>query len=144
MLSAKMYIKNICEKVERIFEIALRNYHLPLEGGYHPKLDSSDLLQGDEISKYRMLIGSLNWAVMLGRVDVMFASITLARYSQAPRKEHLKTTLQALGYLKNHTKGCICFDTSFREEPEDVKVKRGWRDLYPLAKEKLPDEPPEP
>ena len=61
-----------------------------------------------------------------------------------PCKEHLKTALQAFGYLKNHAKGCICFDISFREEPEDVKVNRGWRDLYPLAKEKLLDDPPEP
>ena len=44
VLSSKTYINNICEKVERIFEITLRNYHSPLEGGYHPELDSSDLL----------------------------------------------------------------------------------------------------
>ena len=72
-----------------------------------------------------MLIGSLNWVVTLGRVDVMFAPIILARYSHAPRKGHLKTVLRAFGYLKNHAKGCIHFDTSFKEKPDDVKVNRG-------------------
>ena len=56
----------MCEKVEKLYETRLKNYGSPLEGGYHPELDKSDLLVGDEVSHYRMLLGSANWAVTLG------------------------------------------------------------------------------
>jgi hypothetical protein len=75
VLSAKTYILNVCDKIERLFELKLRNYHSPLEGGYHPELDESEFLTGDDISRYRMLTGSLNWAVTIGRVDMMFVRI---------------------------------------------------------------------
>ena len=64
--SARTYIKNVCEKIEKLFEVDLRNYGSPLEGGYHPELDTTDLLPEDQVSRYRMLIGSANWAVTLG------------------------------------------------------------------------------
>ena len=57
-LLAKTYIKNICDKVEKLFNISLRNYHSPLEGGYHPELDTTELLDKEEITKYRMLVGT--------------------------------------------------------------------------------------
>ena len=75
--AAKTYIKNVCDKIERLFETTLRNYGTPLEGGYHPEIDTSDFLVGIDISKYRMLIGSANWAVTLGRYDVHFAVSTM-------------------------------------------------------------------
>ena len=122
----------------------MRNYHSPLEGGYHPELDESELLDEEGISGYRMLIGSMNWAVTLGRVDIMFAATTLGRYSCAPKEGHLKTALRVFGYLKHHPKGAIKFNTEVPKEVEEEKFNREWKDLYPLAKEKIPDEFPEP
>ena len=57
---SRTYIKNICEKIEKLFQITLKNYHSPLEGGYHPELDDSNYLNDEEISKYRMLVGSMS------------------------------------------------------------------------------------
>ena len=59
-LSVKTYIKNICDKVERTFNITLKNYHSPLEDGYHPELCINEMIDDDEVSKHQMLIGSLN------------------------------------------------------------------------------------
>lgn len=91
-----------------------------------------------------MLIGSLNWAVTLGRVDIMFATMTLARYSCVPREGHMKTALRAFGYLKQNQKGAIKIDTSTPDPVEEEKLNLGWRDLYPMAKEKIPDDYPVP
>ena len=57
---ARTYIKNVCEKIEKLFEVDLRNYRSPLERGYHLKLDTLDLLLEDKASHYCMLIGSAN------------------------------------------------------------------------------------
>ena len=90
-LSAKTYtLEKKCDKVEHIFNTTLRNYHSQLEGSYHPELDMTDILDEEDVSKYRILIGSMIWAVTLGRIDVIFAVNALERYSCAPRHGHLK------------------------------------------------------
>ena len=143
-ISARTYIKNICEKVERVFNITLKHYHSPLEGSYHPELDQTDLLDEDSISKYRMLIGSLNWAVTLGRFDVMFPAVIMARYSSMPREGHLKVCLRIFGYLKYHQKGTIRFDTSRPEiQGVELETEYNWSQLYPEAREKIPEDAPE-
>ena len=144
-LSAKTYIKNVCEKIEKLFQITLRNYHSPLESGYHPELDDSCYLSDEDVSRYRMLVGSMYWAVTLGRFDVMFASITMARYNAMPREGHLKTCLRVFGYLKHHQKGAIRSNILMPELPgiENEEV-RNWSQLYPDVEEKLPLDAPEP
>jgi hypothetical protein len=51
-LSTRTYVKNICENIEKLFDIKLKNYGSPLEHGDHPEMDESDLLMGEQISMY--------------------------------------------------------------------------------------------
>ena len=44
-------------------------YSSPLEPGDHPELDDTELLDDDGIRQYHSLIGSLQWAISLGRFD---------------------------------------------------------------------------
>jgi len=143
-MSAKTYLKNIWYKIERVFGTTLRNYNTPLEAGYHPELDDSELLDDDDTTRYRMLTGSLNWAVTIGRVDVMFAATTMARYNHAPRSGHMKVMLRVFGYLKYHIKGTIRIDTSYPPVPDEATASTEyWKKLYPEAAEKIPDVYPE-
>ena len=144
VLTAKTYIKNIVDKIERLFEITLKSYHSPLEGGYHPELDNTPLLEEEEISKYRMLTGSLNWSVTIGRIDVMFAAVTMSRYNHLPREGHMKVMFRIFGYLKYHPKASLKMDPSYPEEPIEGIVKANWKHLYPGAHEKLPHNAPVP
>ena len=110
--SAKTYIKNVCDKIEKLYETSLRNHGSPLPDGYHPEIDTSPLLVGSEVSKYSMLIGSLNWAVMLGRFDVHYTASTMGRYQIAPCEGHLEHVFSIFGYLKHHRKHRLFFDSS--------------------------------
>ncbi len=91
-----------------------------------------------------MLIGSLNWAVTLGRFDVHYAASTMGRYQPAPRDGHLQSLLKAFGYLKYHRKRKLIFDAGFHEVPVENKVETQWGELYPDAKEELPPDMPVP
>ena len=144
VLSAKTYLKNVCDKIERLYEVKLRNYGSPLEAGYHPETDETPLLSPNEVTKYRMLIGCAQWAVTLGRYDVMFAVSTMARYSAAPREGHLKTMLRAFGCLKHCCRGRIVFDTREPEHKNVEKLEHNWEELYPNASEEMPPNMPEP
>ena len=47
------------------------NAKSPLEKNDHPKLDNSDLCNEEQITKYMCIIGQLQWAVTLGRYDIL-------------------------------------------------------------------------
>ena len=142
--SAKTYIKNVFEKIECLFETTLKNYGSPLEGGYHPELDTTDLLMGDEVNKCRMLVGCANWAVTLGRFDIHFATSTMGRCNAAPREGHLKTMLRVFGYLKHNSKRKLVANCYSLDCTKVERVKHEWSELHPDAREELPEDMPEP
>ena len=109
-------------------------------GGYHLELHISDI----QASKYSMFIGSMNWTITLGKMDVMFEANILAKYSCAPCHKHLKTASRVFGYLKFHPKVAIKFDTQISDNTDDKKWNKGWKYLYPHAKEKIPQDVPTP
>ena len=76
--SAKTYVKSVCEHIEKLLNIKLKNYGSPMEAGDHPELDDTDMLFGSEISIYQMLVGCAQWAVILGRFDIQFTTNTMA------------------------------------------------------------------
>ena len=77
-LSSTTYITQICNKIETLMGWKLHSFNNPMEPNYHPEIDQSDYLIGDNISKYRMMVGSLNWLVTLGRYDIHYTVCTLA------------------------------------------------------------------
>ena len=145
LMSARSFIQNVVSRIERVFERKLRSYTTPLPNGCHPEIDTSPLLVGVEISKYRMLVGSAMWAITLGRYDIMFATISMSRFGCAPRENHMVLMLQIFGYLKSHNKARILIDTNEHVVPHDVSiVGHNWRELYPGACEELPPDMPVP
>ena len=142
--SAKTYLKNVCDKIEKLMG-PLRSYSHPMDPNYRPEIDDSPLLSEDEVAKYRMLIGTGQWVISLGRFDVMYAVVSMARYSSAPREGHTKAMLRVFGYLKAYMKGKIVFDTRDLEIKEADFVEPSlWTEMYPNALEEIPKDVPEP
>ena len=136
--SAKTYIKRITEKVERLMEWRLRHLVNPMNPDYHPEVDESEFLVGDDVSKYRMMVGSLNWLVTLGRYDIQYTAASLARHMMAPRQGHMDAMRRIFGYLKFNSKIKIVYDTS---EPDFSchKIETfDWFALYGQVKEEMP------
>ena len=88
-LSSKTYIKHICEKIETLMGWKLKGFMNPMDPNYHAEINDSDSLKGEDISKYRMMVGSLNWLVTLGRYDLHYTVCTLARHMMMPREGHI-------------------------------------------------------
>ena len=95
---AKTYLSNVCERIEKLLmNIVLKKYETPLATEDHPETGDTGLLDSDAHSKYRMLIGSGQWSITLGRFDVMFVIQTMARFSAAPKEGHLTRMLRVFG-----------------------------------------------
>jgi hypothetical protein len=143
--SAETYIKKVCDKIEPLMEWKLKNFGSPMDPKYHPELDDSSHLSEDMHAKYRMMVGTLNWLVTLGRWDVHYAAQTFARYSQAPRQGHIDALRRVFGYLKHFPKRSTIYDARMPTHRDDLVTKYdGWKEMYPDAKEEMPPGMPEP
>ena len=150
IITAKTYTKNVISKFEELMgegksTYTFAEYKTPMDKDYHPELDDSPLLNAEFHSRYRSMVGSLNWTITIGRFDIQYAVTTLARYSHAPREGHLKAVLRIFGYLKKFYKGKLLIDPVLPDHLaypfDDLST---WRDLYPDAIEEIPQDSPKP
>jgi hypothetical protein len=135
------------EKFEKMFGGDLKESRFPMHEGAHPESDTSDLLSPAMATQYRAIIGSLNWAVILGRFDIMYATNTLARFSMGPRLGHLEAAKRILGYLKKYPTHRILLNPNHIDLTTAVEKYReydGWKEYYPEACEEVPDGIPDP
>ena len=82
-------------------------YHSPLEKGDHPEGDDSEFLLSDNIKKYQSLIGAMQWAISLGRLDITSAVMTLSSFRVAPHQGHMSHVQRIYGYLTQFKNAAI-------------------------------------
>ena len=144
--TSKRYVERILSNYERLFgEPPKRIFHSPLEKGDHPELDDSELLQEADVKTYQSLIGSLQWAVTIGRFDIMTAVVTLSSFRAAPRKGHLERAKRVFGYLARMKAAAI---RVCPEEPDysDLPYREyDWaKSVYGEVREDIPADAPKP
>ena len=88
-------INKILESYKKMFlNENFLNAKSPLEKNDHSELDSSELCNEEQITKYMCMIGQLQWAITLGRYDI------LAQVMSCPPKiGHLERMKRVHGYL---------------------------------------------
>ena len=143
-MSAEKYTTDLLKKLEDMFEGSLRKRNSPMQSEYHPELDTSEYLGEEAHAKYRMLVGSAQWAISLGRFDIAYAVSTLARYSALPREGHLQAMLHVFGYLKKTSSAKILFDPRQPDYSDYEFIQHEWDGAYPGAKEEIDDSLPTP
>ena len=62
----------------------------PVETNNHPEFDTTELMDSAGIKHYQCLNGELQWAVSLGRCDILQAVMSMSRFRAAPREGHLR------------------------------------------------------
>ena len=99
-MAPKKYIDKMLDSYLREFgERPNARVHSPLEKGDHPELDASDFLGPDGVRQYQSLIGQMQWAISLGRLDITTAIMTLSSFRALPRQGHLERAKRVIGYL---------------------------------------------
>ena len=144
--SPKKFIDKMIDGYMTLFKSKPKtNVSSPLEKGDHPELDYSELLDEEGISIYQSLIGSLQWAVSLGRLDIMTAVMTMSSFRAIPRKGHLERVKRIYSYITKMKHATIRVRT---EEPDFSALPSEpykWDySVYGDVKEELPKDAPEP
>ena len=117
----------------------------PLEKGDHPEIDESDFLDDVETQKYQSLIGAMQWAISIGRLDIAMAVMTLSSFRVQPRQGHMDRVKRIYGYLAKMKEAEICVRT---QEPDysEIEIKEyDWTtSVYGDVKELIPKDAREP
>ena len=146
-MSSDKYCQSLLTNIEEV--LSKKGLRLPskcitpLQGGYKPELDSTCELKADGLQWYQELIGSLRWAVEIGRVDILLETSLMSTYLAMPREGHLEQVLHIFGYLKSHKKMRILFDPAYPQINENWFKRYDWHDFYRDAKEAIPPNMPE-
>ena len=145
--SAATYIDQALPKLAKLLGVEqFAKKMVPFDPDYHAELDDSPLLDADGISKYRSIIGSLNWILTLGRFDIAYSLSTLSRYNMAPRQGHMEALKRVLGYLYVKRNGQIIIDDGTPGIRRKAMISSGhsWSEFYPDAEEDIPSDMPKP
>jgi hypothetical protein len=147
-MSAKKYVMASVKNVEE--GLAKRGLRLPskcytpLRSDYRPELETSSELKSDGMQTYQELIGVLQWAVELGRVDILLEVALMYTYMAMPREGHLQQLYLMFGYLKVYPKRKIAFDFQHPKICERMFKEYDWCDFYRDATEAIPSDMPKP
>ena len=98
----KKYIEKLKETYVRLFdtEPSKRLETLGvLEKNDHPELDTSEILEGQEVNHYLTMVGQLQWLIALGRFDIQAQVITMSRFQAQPRQGHLERLKRIYAYV---------------------------------------------
>jgi hypothetical protein len=67
-----------------------RKVSSPLEQNDHPEMDNSPFLRQDKTQQFQSLIGAMQWAVSVRRLDITTAVMSLSSFWAMPRRGHLE------------------------------------------------------
>ena len=70
----------------------------PLDRNDHPELDNSELANEDLLTKFMCMIGQLQWAVALGRYDILAHVISMSCFRHAPIVGRIERMKRIYGY----------------------------------------------
>ena len=100
------------ENYKIMFNEMPKEFSSPIAEKDHPELDLSDELGPEDIKRYQLLIGALQWLITLGRFDISDGVLTMGSFRSAPpRQGHLEHLKRIFGYIKKHPDGAIRFRT---------------------------------
>ena len=83
----------------------------PLSCGYKSELNTTPELKANGAQYYQESIGVLRWAVEIDLVDILHEVSLMSSHLALPRHRHLKQVLHIFGYLKEHKKLRLMFDS---------------------------------
>jgi hypothetical protein len=145
-LSPRKYIEKMVDAYERMFGVKPNTkYHSPLEKGDNPELDGSEFLDQEGIVTYQSMVGSLQWAVSLARMDIATAVMTMSSFRVAPRIGHLERVKRMYGYLSKFREAVLRFRTKEPDYSDLPKQKFDWEySVYGNVVEPVPKDAPNP
>jgi hypothetical protein len=89
-ISAKRFVDKMMDTYIQLYGEKPRKASSPLEQNDHLEMDDSPFIGQDQTQQFQSLIGAMQWAVLIGRLDIATAVMSLSSFRAMPRRGHLK------------------------------------------------------
>ena len=99
-MGSKTYVKQILKQFELVMGYKPKRVKMPLDPKDHSELDENPLVEEKTKKIYWSLMGMLQWAVTIGRMDIHVAVMTMGRFRMEPRQGHLERVARIFGFLR--------------------------------------------
>ena len=148
-IGTKTYVQECLKRIAQIVnkmhdgKPALGFADTPMVEKYQPELDKSPLLSLEDHRKYQQLIGTAQWLITIGRLDLGFTVSSLSRFSAAPRQGHLDAAIRMFKYINKKPEYWTKMDASDHKPygpvttPYDEAGEADWSQHYPGAVEEI-------
>ena len=140
------YMNKILESYKKMFPN--ENYLIDKssqEKNDHPELDSTELCNEEQITKYMCMIGQLQWAITLGRYDILAHVMSMSRFRLAPKIGHLGRMKRLYGYLAKTKHFAIRYRAKEADYSHLPKQEYEWaRTVHGNSKEEITKDFPKP
>jgi hypothetical protein len=145
-IAPRKYIDKMMESYHQMFgSYPKTNVQSPLEKGDHPELDTSDLLDDEGTQKYQTLIGCMQWAVSIGRLDITTAVMTMSSFRALPRIGHLDRVKRIYSYLAKFKTAALRIRVNEPDFSDIPDPQYDWAySVYGDGEEMIPNDIPEP
>ena len=141
----KQYVEKLIRDYNDMFGQNPKQYWSPLEANDHPEIDNTKELDQYGIKQYQSMIGSLQWAVSLGRLDISTAVMTLSSFRSSPREGHMNRVKRIYGYLYKFKHSAIRIRTGHPNLSNLPRNEYNWENsVYGNVYEIQPDDAPPP
>ena len=102
---------------------------------FHPELDTSNLLELDDHRTFQMLLGMLQWMVIIGNPELYQLVACLNLFGACPRETHLDLAVRSFGYVKTTLHQQIAIDSRHmqfeRSTPNFEKLRPNFSKILP-------------
>jgi hypothetical protein len=144
-ISVKRYVDKMIDTYVQLYGEKPRKASSPLEQNDHPEMDDSPFLGQDETQQFQSLTGAMQWAVSIGRLDIVTAVMSLSSFRAMPRRGHLKRAKRIYGYLRKMKEARIRVLTNEPDYSDYQDPEYDWSSsVYGDVKEIIPTDIPEP
>lgn len=145
-ITAREYIKEAIKQIEGRLNIKLREEKTLIKMNDHPVEDESPVLDNDMHREYQLIMGMLQWAVSLYRIDICFAVYSLSRFCACLHQEHMTRVLCIWGYLKKYPcRALNIVSDKFIIQEEELDYKFiDFMEQYQYSKEEIDPRFPKP
>jgi hypothetical protein len=144
-ISAKRYVDKMIDTYVQLYGEKPRKASFPLEQNDHPEMDDSPFLGQDETQQFQSLIGAMQWALWIRRLDIATAVMSLSSFRAMPRRGHLKRAKRIYGYLRKMKEARIRVLTNEPDYSDYQDPEYDWSSsVYGDVKEIIPTDIPEP
>ena len=137
-----MGLQELCQtyygQLQEQFFFGPPKQHATMPPEYKTEIDTTELCNEDDKAQYQKCIGEMQWAIYLGWIYKIYATVAIYQYLPAPHKGRISNIQHIYGHLKTYTSTSLKFNIEILAYDKFKTIKWNWGNFYYVELEDIP------